>query len=52
LQVYPAASVVPVAKAAGARIVIMNNQPTPMDSIVDALLRGPIGDVLSAVCAA
>jgi len=52
LQVYPAASVVPVAKAAGARIVIINNQPTPMDSIADALLRGPIGDVLPAVCAA
>jgi len=52
LQVYPAASVVPVAKAAGARIVIMNNQPTPMDSIADALLRGPIGDVLPAICAA
>ena len=52
LQVYPAASVVPVAKAAGARIVIMNNQATPMDDIADALLRGPIGDVLPAICAA
>ena len=52
LQVYPAASVVPVAKAAGARIVIMNNQPTPMDAIADALLRAPISDVLPAVCAA
>ena len=52
LQVYPAASVVPVAKAAGARIVIMNNQPTPMDAIADALLRAPIGDVLPAICAA
>ena len=52
LQVYPVAGVVPVAKAVGARIVIMNNQPTPMDSIADALLRGPIGDVLPAVCAA
>ena len=52
LQVHPAASVVPVAKAAGARIVIVNDQPTPMDAIADALLRGPIGSVLPAVCAA
>ncbi len=51
LQVYPVASVVPVAKDAGARVVIMNNQPTPMDSLADALLRGPIGEVLPALCA-
>ena len=52
LQVYPVASVVPVARQAGARIVIINNQPTPMDPVADALLRGPIGEVLPAVCAA
>lgn len=52
LQVYPVAGVVPVAKAAGARIVIVNNQPTPMDAIADAVLRGPISDVLPAICAA
>jgi NAD-dependent deacetylase len=52
LQVYPVAGIVPVAREAGARVVIMNNQPTPMDPIADALLRGPIGEVLPAVCAA
>ena len=52
LQVYPVAGVVPVAKQAGARIVIVNNQPTPMDSLADALLRGAIGEVLPAICAA
>jgi NAD-dependent deacetylase len=52
LQVNPVASVVPVAKHAGARVVIINNQPTPMDPLADALLRGPIGEVLPAVCAA
>ena len=51
LQVYPVAGVVPVARQAGARIVIINNQPTPMDPVADALLRGPIGEVLPAVCA-
>ena len=30
LQVYPVAGVVPAAKQAGARVVIINNQPTPM----------------------
>ena len=52
LQVYPVAGVVPVAKQAGARIVIVNNQPTPMDSLADMLLREPIGEVLPAICAA
>jgi len=52
LQVYPVASVVPLAKDAGARIVIVNNQPTPMDAIADALLRGPISEVLPALCSA
>jgi NAD-dependent deacetylase len=46
LQVYPAAGVVPLAKQAGARLVIVNNQPTPFDSVADAVLREPIGDVL------
>ncbi len=51
LQVYPVASVVPLAKQAGARIVILNNQPTQMDPLADALLRGPIGELLPALCA-
>jgi NAD-dependent deacetylase len=51
LSVYPVAGVVPVARQAGARVVILNNQPTPMDEFADALLRGSIGEVLPAVCA-
>ena len=50
LQVYPAAGVVPVASDAGARVVIVNDQPIPLDSLADALLRGPIGEVLPAIC--
>ena len=49
LQVYPIAGAVPAAKAAGARVVIVNAQPTPCDDIADAVLRQPIGDVLPAV---
>jgi NAD-dependent SIR2 family protein deacetylase len=40
------------AKQAGARVVIVNHQPTPMDPDADALLRGPIGEMRPAVCAA
>jgi NAD-dependent deacetylase len=41
-----------MARDAGARVVIINGQPTPMDPLADALLRGPIGEVLPAVCGA
>jgi NAD-dependent deacetylase len=51
LQVYPAANVVPRAKAAGARVVIVNGQPTHMDRYADALLIGPIGELLPALVA-
>jgi NAD-dependent deacetylase len=49
LQVYPAANVVPVAKAAGARVVIINGDPTGMDDLADAVLLGPISTLLPAV---
>ena len=50
LQVYPVAGAVPVAKAAGARVVIVNAEPTPFDEMADAVLRKPIGEVLPTVC--
>jgi NAD-dependent deacetylase len=46
LQVYPIAGAVPLAKAAGARIVIVNAEPTPFDDIADAVIHEPIGAVL------
>jgi NAD-dependent deacetylase len=49
LQVYPIAGAVPIAKAAGARIVIVNAEPTPFDDIADAVLRDPIGIVLPRI---
>ncbi len=51
LQVYPVAGAVPLAKEAGARVVIVNADETPMDDIADALLRGSISAVLPAICA-
>ena len=52
LLVYPVAGVVPLAKDGGAKVVIMNDQETPMDEFADALLRGSIGEMLPAICAA
>jgi NAD-dependent deacetylase len=51
LTVYPAAGVVPLAKAGGARVVIVNGAPTPFDDLADAVLQGSISDVLSALLA-
>ncbi|MEY2452992.1 MAG: NAD-dependent deacetylase [Acidimicrobiaceae bacterium] len=46
LGVYPVAGVVPIAKRNGARIVIINAEPTEMDDIADAVLRGSISEIL------
>ena len=50
LQVYPVAGLVPTAKESGARVVILNAEPTPFDRIADAVLSGSISDVLSQIC--
>jgi NAD-dependent deacetylase len=49
LQVYPVAGAVPAAKRAGARVVIVNAQPTPFDGTADAVLRDPIGEILPRI---
>jgi NAD-dependent deacetylase len=46
LRVYPIAGAVEVASAVGARIVILNAEPTPFDEMADAVFREPIGAVL------
>jgi len=46
LQVFPVAHAVPLAQAAGARIVIMNAQPTQFDDIADAVIDGSISEEL------
>jgi len=52
LQVFPVAATVRVAKDAGARVVIVNDQETGMDRIADAVIRAPIGQCLPMLCAA
>ncbi|HEU5322931.1 MAG TPA: Sir2 family NAD-dependent protein deacetylase [Methylomirabilota bacterium] len=46
LSVFPAAGVVPLAREAGARVVILNAEPTQMDDLADAVVRGPITRLL------
>ena len=49
LSVYPAANAVPRARQAGARVVIVNGQPTNMDRFADEVVLGSISDVLPAI---
>jgi NAD-dependent deacetylase len=49
LSVYPAAGLVPLAQRNGARVVIINEEPTDYDDRADAVLRGSISELLPAV---
>ena len=51
LAVYPVADVVPVARTAGARIVIVNGGETAMDHLADVVLRGSITEILPRITA-
>ena len=46
LAVYPIAAMVPIAKEAGARVVILNGEPTEMDGVADTVLHGSISEIL------
>jgi NAD-dependent deacetylase len=52
LAVYPIAGVVPLAKQVGATVVILNAEPTEMDPLADAVLRGSISEILPRLLAA
>jgi len=47
LGVYPIAGVVPLAKKSGARVVILNGEPTEMDGVADAVIHAGISETLS-----
>jgi NAD-dependent deacetylase len=49
LVVHPAAGLPETAKQHGAKLVIINRDPTPCDHIADLVLRGPLGETLQAV---
>lgn len=50
LRVFPIANAVPIAREAGARIVIMNAEATQFDDIADARLDGWISEELPQLC--
>ncbi len=49
--VFPAAGLVPLAKRAGARVIEINREQTPVSAACDASLRGPAGEILPALIA-
>ena len=51
LGVHPAAGLVEVAAAHGARVVIVNAQPTPYDDLADLVVRTPISEALPRLVA-
>jgi NAD-dependent deacetylase len=52
LTVYPVARLPEIALDAGARLVILNAEPTPLDGLAHAVLRGQAGEVLATLVAA
>ncbi len=49
LQVYPVAGAVDIAREAGAKVIIVNAQPTAFDDVADALFPGSISEILPAI---
>ena len=52
LGVHPAAGLVEVAAAHGARVAIVNAEPTPYDDVADLVVREPISRALPVLLAA
>ncbi len=51
LQVQPAASLAGRAAAAGARLVVVNAEPTPYDHLAAEVVREPISEALPPLLA-
>lgn len=49
LGVYPIAGVVPLAVRNGARLIILNAEPTPFDAVATVVLPGSISEVLPRI---
>ncbi|WP_138906398.1 SIR2 family NAD-dependent protein deacylase [Streptomyces chryseus] len=49
LKVQPAASLAGIAAEHGARLVVVNAEPTPYDALADEVVREPIGTALPAL---
>lgn len=51
LSVYPAAGVVPIARRAGADVVIINGSPTELDALARICILGALGELLPRIVA-
>ena len=51
LSVGPVNMMIPVAARAGAKVVVVNNEPTAMDAQASAVLRGQLSDILPQLLA-
>jgi len=49
LVVYPAADIPLVAVTAGAKLVVVNAEPTPFDELAEVVIRGKSGEVLPEI---
>jgi len=49
LQVFPVAGAVDIARQAGAKVIIVNAQPTAFDDVADAVFPGSISEILPAI---
>jgi NAD-dependent deacetylase len=52
LVVQPAARLPQIAVASGAQLAIVNNEPTPLDSLAHVVVRASAGAVLGALVSA
>jgi NAD-dependent deacetylase len=48
-EVYPAAGLIDLAKGAGARVIVVNTNPSGASGLADVELIGPAGDVVPAI---
>ena len=51
LVVHPAAAIPMAAAKAGARLVIVNREPTPLDGLAEVVLRAPLEEVVPELAA-
>ncbi len=51
LVVYPAAELPVLARQHGARLIIVNREPTPLDPVADLVFRGEIGPLFQQIAA-
>ena len=49
LQVYPAASLPIIAKVSGAKLVMINRDPTDVDQLFDIVVHGKAGEILPRI---